>query len=97
MGLAEGISVGRDHARYFWMWFRRQIGNWHEYLADLSDLESAKDLSAEQVAMCSVDGKTIQVMPMVMEGWGILYNMKYLNQVGWDEAPGNHIMNWKIV
>lgn len=67
--------------------FGEQIGNWHEYLADLSDLESAKDLSADQVAMCSVDGKTIQVMPMVMEGWGILYNMKYLNQVGWEKPP----------
>ena len=32
-----------------------QIANWNEYLADLSDLESAPDLSSDQVAMCSVD------------------------------------------
>lgn len=67
--------------------FGEQIGNWHEYLADLNDLNAAKDLTPEQVAMCSVDGKTIQVMPMVLEGWGILYNMKYLNQVGWENPP----------
>lgn len=67
--------------------FGEQIGNWNEYLADLSDLEAAKDLTAEQVAMCSVDGSTIQVMPMVLEGWGILYNMKYLKQVGWEQPP----------
>lgn len=67
--------------------FGEQIGNWNEYLADLSDLESAKDLTEEQIAMCSVDGSTVQVMPMVLEGWGILYNMKYLNQVGWEQPP----------
>ncbi|MCD8223298.1 MAG: ABC transporter substrate-binding protein [Clostridiales bacterium] len=67
--------------------FGEQIENWNEYLADLSDLNAAADLTDEQVAMCSLDGKTIQVMPMVMEGWGILYNMKYLNQVGWEKTP----------
>ena len=67
--------------------FGEQIGNWNEYLADLSDLESAKDLTEEQIAMCSVDGSTVQVMPMVLEGWGILYNMKYLKQVGWEQPP----------
>ena len=64
-----------------------QIANWNEYLADLSDLESAGDLSADQVAMCSMDGKTVQVFPIHMEGWGILYNMKYLKQVGWEKTP----------
>lgn len=67
--------------------FGEQITNWSEYLADLSDLKAAADLSPDQVEMCSVDGKTIQVMPMVMEGWGILYNMKYLKQVGWEKTP----------
>lgn len=67
--------------------FGEQIANWSEYLADLSDLNAAADLSPEQVEMCSTDGKTVQVMPMVMEGWGILYNMKYLNQVGWEKPP----------
>lgn len=67
--------------------FGEQIGNWHEYMADLSDLESAKDLTSEQVAMCSVDGSTVQIMPMMLEGWGILYNMRLLNEVGWEQPP----------
>lgn len=67
--------------------FGEQIANWEEYLADLTSLEAAKDLTPEQIEMCSTDGKTVKVMPMVMEGWGILYNMKYLNQVGWEKPP----------
>ena len=64
-----------------------QLSDWNQYLADLSDLEAAKDLTQEQIDMYSVDGKTVQIMPMVLEGWGILYNMKYLNQVGWENPP----------
>lgn len=67
--------------------FGEQIINWDEYLADLTALEAAKDLSPDQIAMCSTDGQTVKVMPMVMEGWGILYNMRYLNQVGWEKPP----------
>lgn len=67
--------------------FGEQIGNWKDYLADLSNIPSASKLSAVQVAACSMDGKTIQVFPINIEGWGILYNMRLLNQVGWQKPP----------
>jgi len=67
--------------------FGEQIANYKDYLADLSNISSAKALTPDQVKACSVDGKTIQVMPMVMEGWGILYNMRLLKQVGYNEPP----------
>jgi len=67
--------------------FGEQIANWTEYLADISDIPAAADLTSDQIAMCSLDGKTIQVLPLVMEGWGILYNMRLLGEVGWKEPP----------
>jgi len=67
--------------------FGEQIAQWHDYLADISDLPAAADLTPDQIAQCSLDGSTIQVFPVYVEGWGILYNMKYLNQVGWEKTP----------
>ena len=67
--------------------FGEQISNWTEYLADLSDIPAAADLTAAQVSACSLDGKKIQVFPLVVEGWGILYNMRLLKQVGWETPP----------
>ena len=44
--------------------FGEQIGQWNEYLADISDMEACKSLTANQIAQCSLDGATIQVFPI---------------------------------
>ncbi len=67
--------------------FGEQITNWTEYLADLSEIPAAAALTSAQVSACSLDGKKIQVLPMVVEGWGILYNMRLLKEVGWETPP----------
>lgn len=67
--------------------FGEQIAQWHDYLADLSDMEIVKELTPDQVAACSLDGKTVQVFPIYVEGWGILYNMRMLKEAGWEKTP----------
>lgn len=67
--------------------FGEQIVQWNDYLADLSDMDIVQDLTPDQVAACSLDGKTIQVFPIYVEGWGILYNMRLLKEAGWEKIP----------
>lgn len=68
--------------------YGEQISMWNDYLADLSDMNMAADLTDAQRQSCSVDGgKTIQVMPIYVEGWGIIYNMRLLKEAGWEKTP----------
>lgn len=67
--------------------FGEQIGQWHDYLADISDMEACKSLTPDQIAQCSLDGATVQVLPIYVEGWGILYNMDLLKKAGWEKTP----------
>ena len=67
--------------------FGEQIAQWTDYLADLSDMDIVKELTPDQVAACSLDGKTVQVFPIYVEGWGILYNMRLLKEAGWAKTP----------
>ncbi len=68
--------------------YGEQIANWTDYLADLSDMELVGKLSDSQRNDCSLDGgKTVQIMPIYVEGWGIIYNMRMLREVGWEKTP----------
>lgn len=68
--------------------YGEQIGMWSDYMTTLDDLPMAADLSASQREACSVDGgKTIQTMPIYVEGWGIIYNMRLLKEAGWEKTP----------
>lgn len=67
--------------------YGEQIKQWNDYLADLSDMEITKDLTDAQKVACSLDGSTIQVFPIYVEGWGILYNMRLLKEAGWERTP----------
>ena len=65
-----------------------QIAMWGDYLATLDDMEMAADLTEAQRQASSLDGgETIQIMPIYVEGWGIIYNMRLLKEAGWEKTP----------
>lgn len=65
---------------------RRQ--DWWQYCEDLSTGCPAYDmLTEEQIANGTNGEYGMQVMPMVLEGTGILYNTRILEEAGWDHTP----------
>ena len=64
--------------------------DWWQYCEDLSVDTPAYDLlTEEQIKLGTVsDGEYGMIMlPIYMEGAGILYNMRLLEQAGWDHTP----------
>lgn len=60
---------------------------WNNYMTDLStDFPAYELLTDSQKELGTVNGAVV-VAPMYVEGTGILYNMKLLEQVGWKEVP----------
>jgi len=60
---------------------------WFQYCVDLStDCEAYNLLTEDQIALGTTDYGMI-IMPIYVEGTGIMYNMRLLNQVGWDHTP----------
>lgn len=65
---------------------RRQ--DWWQYCEDLSTGCPAYDmLTEEQIANGTNGEHGMLVMPMVLEGTGILYNTRILEEAGWDHTP----------
>ena len=65
---------------------RRQ--DWWQYCEDLSTGCPAYGmLTEEQIANGTNGEYGMQVMPMVLEGTGILYNTRILEEAGWDHTP----------
>ncbi|HWS30720.1 MAG TPA: ABC transporter substrate-binding protein [Clostridia bacterium] len=61
--------------------------HWFQYCVDLSSGCSAYDLLTEgQLALGTTDYGML-IMPIYVEGTGILYNMRLLGEVGWDHTP----------
>ena len=60
---------------------------WFPYCVDLStDCEAYKLLTEEQVKLGTTEYGMI-IMPIYVEGTGILYNTKLLEDAGWDHTP----------
>lgn len=65
---------------------RRQ--DWWQYCEDLSTGCAAYDMLTEEQIANGTDGDYgMLVMPMVLEGTGILYNTRILKEAGWDHTP----------
>lgn len=65
---------------------RRQ--DWWQYCEDLSTGCPAYEmLTEEQIANGTNGEYGMQVLPMVLEGTGILYNTRILKEAGWDHTP----------
>lgn len=65
---------------------RRQ--DWWQYCEDLSTGCAAYDMLTEEQIANGTDGEYgMLVMPMVLEGTGILYNTRILEEAGWDHTP----------
>lgn len=65
---------------------RRQ--DWWQYCEDLSTGCAAYDMLTEEQIANGTDGDYgMLVMPMVLEGTGILYNTRILEEAGWDHTP----------
>ena len=59
---------------------------WQDNLVPLNDLEVLDKMDQDIVNEYLVDGNYYGV-PLFMELHGVIYNMDYLNQVGYDKAP----------
>lgn len=59
---------------------------WQDNLVPLNDLEVLDKMDQDIVNEYLVDGNYYGV-PLFMELHGVIYNMDYLNQVGYDQAP----------
>jgi ABC-type glycerol-3-phosphate transport system substrate-binding protein len=60
---------------------------WFQYCADLStDCEAYNLLTKDQIALGTTDQGMI-IMPIYVEGTGIMYNMNLLKKAGWDHTP----------
>lgn len=65
---------------------RRQ--DWWQYCEDLSTGCPAYEMLTEQQIANGTNGEYgMQVMPMTLEGTGILYNTRILEEAGWDHTP----------
>ncbi len=65
---------------------RRQ--DWWQYCVDLSTgCEAYKMLTEEQIKNGTNGDYGMLVMPIYMEGTGILYNTRILEEAGWDHTP----------
>ncbi len=64
---------------------RRQ--DWWQYCEDLSTGCAAYDMLTKEQVANGTDGEYGMVMPMVLEGTGILYNTRILEEAGWDHTP----------
>ena len=65
---------------------RRQ--DWWQYCEDLSTGCAAYDMLTKEQVANGTDGEYgMLVMPMVLEGTGILYNTRILEEAGWDHTP----------
>lgn len=61
---------------------------WWQYCADLSTGCSAYDLlTDDQKSLGTCGDYGMIIMPIYVEGTGILYNMNLLSQAGWDHTP----------
>ena len=64
------------------------MAEWWPYWADLStDCEDYGLLTEDQVAIGQCDDYGMLIMPIYVEGTGILYNMRLLGEAGWDRVP----------
>jgi raffinose/stachyose/melibiose transport system substrate-binding protein len=63
-----------------------QLGEWSEYLEDLSGESWVKDMSASTVSGASIDGK-IYALPLYLEGYGLCYNKDLFEKAGITELP----------
>jgi len=62
--------------------------DWWQYAEDLSTGCPAYDLLTEEQIANGTDGDYgMIIMPIYMEGTGILYNTQILKEVGWDHTP----------
>jgi len=59
---------------------------WKEYLVPLDGLEALNTMPADSTAEFMADGKYYGV-PLFAELHGVIYNMDYLNKVGWTTTP----------
>lgn len=67
--------------------YGRLNSDWFQYCADLSTDCPAYDLlTDDQKALGTTDYGMI-IMPMYVEGTGIMYNMRLLKEAGWDHTP----------
>ena len=62
------------------------IDLWAEHLVDLNGIPAMDKMQKDIVDEYLVDGKYLGI-PLFMELHGVIYNMKYLNQVGYEKAP----------
>ncbi|MEA4964353.1 MAG: ABC transporter substrate-binding protein [Oscillospiraceae bacterium] len=64
-----------------------QDSEYQQYMLDLStDCYAYKDLTEEQISGGTTDSGMV-VMPIYVEGTGILYNMQLLAAAGWNTVP----------
>lgn len=62
--------------------------SWWQYCEDLSTgCEAYNLLTKEQIANGTNGDYGMQVLPVVIEGTGILYNTRILKETGWDHTP----------
>lgn len=61
---------------------------WWQYCVDLSTDCAAYDLLGDdQIALGTCGDYGMIIMPIYVEGTGVLYNMRLLGEVGWDHTP----------
>ena len=61
--------------------------DWFQYCVDLSTDCPAYDLLTDEQKALGTTDQGMTIMPIYVEGTGILYNMDLLAQAGWDHTP----------
>lgn len=63
------------------------FAQWFPYCVDMSDTYAYTQMTDAQIANGTIDPYGTIVMPIYEEGTGILYNLRLLEEAGWDHTP----------